>query len=598
MTMSFWWKPDNNPVSESGANSHRRDIGLELGGNDTTSIVTTGTDGRVRLYEVRYSQQQGRGQHESSDDRLIATFHGRFHRKTTGPASQRITFEINGTSTVAAHNGQVQGFDPECVLGVDAFVLTFVNREFIIYLPFFIDRRSEGDYMEIRAVAETGTVQSSTVVKRSEILKLRIRRTNREVVTTTVSPSGGGDMRYTGDVVGNLVMFHENFLLQGVTRSASAAWPAPVNPEYIVVPWSGNNRIPFQPYSDGSLKILLTNDLMDDLIPTESYLQRNVGGISSAQQAQQARTQLRTRVRNGIVSTLRDILTNAGFTSPNVWWQGDTAASALLTEFTQAFHYYSDSGRWSLSNSQNPLDTSFWNFFVTRDSSISVVGFSERKIVHHEFSPTGGNIVYLLSTVPPIGSGNKWLDAPIKIKTGYFLGGVTRGGSRSHASLDPVFNDIMDGMTDKVAICIAHEIGHSLGLMHQVMVRSNTPYRESLANGALSLMCCTIDSNSFGRNMFFSSQAKVVLNRAFGVTPQDWNATYLQNKTWGNDWATTDWATRMRTFYQQHHEDGMRQSYLSAINPNPTAPGALLPPPPYAGTGTSVQIGTYVPPSP
>lgn len=593
MTMSFWWQPNNNPVAASGANSHRRNIGLRLGG-DETSIAATGTDGRVRLYEVRYAQQQGSGQHESSDDRLLATFHGRFYRNARENASRRITFEISGTSTAGAHVGQVQGFDPECVLGVDAFVFTFVNREFIVYLPFFIDRRSEGDYMEIRAVAETGAVTSSTVVKRSEILKMRIRRTNREVITTTASPSGSGDMPYTGDVVGNLVAFHENYLLQGATRSASAAWPASVNVEYISVPWTGNNRIPFQAYTSGSLKILLTNDLMDDLIPEASYLQSNVGGISSAQQAGSVRTQLNTRVKNRIASTIRNIFTNAGFTSPNVWWQGDTAASALLTEFTGSFRYYSGSGRWSLINSRYPLDTSFWNFFVTRDTSISAVGFSETGQIHHEFSPTGGNIVYFLSTVPPIGSGNKRLDAPIRIKTEYFLNGVTGGGSRRHASLNPVFNDIMDGMADKVGICISHEIGHSLGLMHQVKVLGGTPYREIGANGALSLMCCTIDSNSFGREVVFSSQAKVLLNRAFSITPADWNATYLQNKTWGNDWATTDWATRMRTFYQQHHEDGMRQSYLSAVDPT----AVPTPPPPYAGTGTSVQRGTYVPPTP
>jgi hypothetical protein len=262
-----------------------------------------------------------------------------------------------------------------------------------------------------------------------------------------------------------------------------------------------------------------------------------------------------------------------------------------MSQFSQAFRYYSSSGRWSLINSTRPLQTSFWNFFVTRDQSISSIGEEEGRLIYSDYTPTGGNVVYRLPTPAPIGSGNKRIQQPIKIKTGYFLQGVTGQGQRRYASLSPVFNDVMNGMADKVAICIAHEISHSLGLMHEILIMSGTPYREGPANGSLSIMCCRIDANTFGRNMVFSSQAKLIWHRAFGVTSQNWNATYLQNKTWANNWSTVNWTERLRRFRRRHYETVMSPTYLSAVNP------ATMGPPPYAGTGSSVQRGTYVPPS-
>jgi len=74
MPILFWWKPNNTPVAERDS---RKDIGLELGGDETA--ISRAADGRIELVEVGGSGRDN-GEAESADPRLMAVFHGTFHR--------------------------------------------------------------------------------------------------------------------------------------------------------------------------------------------------------------------------------------------------------------------------------------------------------------------------------------------------------------------------------------------------------------------------------------------------------------------------------------------------------------------------------------
>jgi len=585
MPLRFGWRPNDSPVSSS---ANRVDIGLELYGDDArVSTATSGSAGRVKLYEVGGTGQTA-GSSESADRRLMATFHGKFHRNESAAAEARLTFEIEiGPGTVADYLGEVQGFDPECILGVDAFVFTFVNREFRVNLPFFLDSRSEGDFMEVLAVAELDGEQGPTELG-SARLNLRIRRSH-EVETTTADP-GGGSMNYTGDVIGNLILHHEQYLVQGAYHNRGSAWPAQVSAQLIANPWSGSTRIPFQAYAAASMKIVLMDDLLGDLVPSASYLQGSVQGVSDGAAAE---GQARSRIQSQISSKLTDIFTDAGLTSPNVWWQGQATsggAQAAVSAFTSAFRS-SFGGGYSLRNSAGPLVAPFWTYYVSGDSSLQSVGVAERLEYDQvtEQAQTGSR-EYLLAFTAPIGSGDKKIQAPIRVRTGYFLPRVTRAVSDEGYDVDRRFGSLaelnvaLDAMAAKVAIVIAHEIGHSLGLMHDMKIQNSGPYSESAGTPVLSMMSSGIESDAYGKDTKFSHQAKVIWHRAFGVTP-DWTNTYLQNKTWGSDWSTVDWGERKSRLYRLHQESGMTQVGLSTTDP-----------PPHTGTGGNVQRGTYVPP--
>jgi hypothetical protein len=251
MPLLFWWKPNDAPV---GANDNRIDIGLELGGDDAT---LDGQDARIELYEVAAGAGQpadSKGSAESTQPRLLATFHGKFHRDPKATEKVRLTFELNlGKETAVDPSfSEVQGFDPECIRGIDAFVFTFLNREFQVNFPFFLDTRSEGTFIELQAVATLGEAKGGNEISRSAVLNLRIRR--KHAIATTSNTT------YTGKVVGNLILHHEDYLVEAASRAASASWPQQISLVDTPIPLSGAGSIPFQAFQPGDLKIILHKD--------------------------------------------------------------------------------------------------------------------------------------------------------------------------------------------------------------------------------------------------------------------------------------------------------------------------------------------------
>ncbi len=568
MPIHFWWKPNNAPIS---ATANRIDIGLELGGDDTS--ITSPTPGRIKLVEVQGSGAQNRGSAESSQARLMATFHGLFHRNASAQESRRITFEINlGNSTAPGHQGEVQGFDPECILGVDAFVFTFLNREFRVNLPFFLDTRSEGSFMELQAIAEKDGSSGAIELSHSSVLNLRIKR-HREIETTTMI--SGSSARYTGNVIGHLIVQQEEYLLQGAFKARSAAWPASLSAQIIPVPWTGSFAIPFQHYASGNMRIILFNNIADEITPDASFFQHNISGVVQ-NQVQQLIPRTKQNICNEIKNRLNFIFTDSGFNNPHIFWDTEQGAAADLQTYNSRF---SSSG--NLRNSQHLLSVPFWTFFVVDSNSISSVGSGEGAEVSHTTSAQQtGNREYLLPYPAPIGSGNKDLRTPIFVRARYFSDHIT---NRHFSSLQQFINAV-NKIAGKLAIVIAHEIGHSLGLMHLAKV-SNPPYSESNGSPVLAIMSSSVDTSSFGADMKFTDQVKVIWNRAFGVQPS-WDTGYLRNKTWGNNWNTVDWSARRTQFFRLHDETAMGYVGLTTL---------LGHTPPYAGSGSSVQRGTYIP---
>ena len=581
MPLRFWWKPNNTPVATT---ANRVAIGLEVGGDDAT--LTAPTAGRIRLLEVGGSGSS-QGASETRTERLVAVFHGTFHRTPSAPLATRITFEINlGTGTVPANSGDVVGFDPECMLGVDALVLTFLNREFQIDFPFMVDRRSEGDFLEFQAVAEIGSGTSARELRRSAVLNLRVRR-RHEVETTTVDPAGGGNMRYTGRVIGNLILHHEDYLVQGAFKNASAAWPATVSAEFIPIrlaaPFQGtDHRLPFQPYVSGSLTIVLMNDLLEDFLPDDAFLR---GEFPRQTDLGRFRTQLEDQVKATVRRSLTGIFTNAGFSGMQALWENESAAATLISSFTGAFRRRTVGGKtWELRNSSAPLATSFWNFFVTLDDTITPVG--EGGIATTDTVSTHGSREYLLSHPLPIGSGTKKIEEPVRIRTAFFNDKITtdaNGGARHYASRT-AFDDELDVMARKMTIIVAHEVAHNLGMMHEMKILNSGPYDESAGSPVLTIMSSSTDTSTFGVDMTFSNQAKVIWQQAFGVTP-DFTDTFLRNKTWTDaEVLTLAWQDRRNRLFRLHHEIGMSRPLLV------TMPGQT---PPFVPASPAVQRGTH-----
>lgn len=78
MPIQLNWLPNANPKP-----GNRIDIGLELGGDDAT--IAGPSDGRIKLVEAAaVAGAKGAGAGEEKAERLIATFHGKFHRGGAG----------------------------------------------------------------------------------------------------------------------------------------------------------------------------------------------------------------------------------------------------------------------------------------------------------------------------------------------------------------------------------------------------------------------------------------------------------------------------------------------------------------------------------
>jgi Metallo-peptidase family M12B Reprolysin-like len=580
MPIQLLWQPNATPPVRDLV-----DLGLQIGGDDTSLSSTAATPGRVRLIEVRDTgRTAGTAEGTADPERLIATFHGSFHFDPAARRADRITFEIFvGSSTVQPHDQTVQGFDPECVFGVDALVLTFVNRQFVIFFPFHVDSRSEGGFLEIQAVAEVVTANGGTVVRelgRSMVLNLGIRRTHA-VDTTSNLPSGAA-LAYTGGLIGNIILFHEDYLLPGGVRNAAQSTPQTIVLDAARIPVPARatgGSVTFAPYVANSMNVILMIDLLDDVSPPDSFLTRSITGVTNAAPV---RTDTIARFRRIIQARLGAVLPNAGFAGAHVFWQDEAGAAALVTAFTGAFRRRR--GNWDLNNSAAPLVTSFWNFFIASGAGLSTAGEGEQIDSANTQVTIGARQVFLNNTLP-IGGGTKRLTQPMRIATGVFqdLLMVRSGLPRTYPTLQD-YNDAVDRVAGKMSVLIAHEIGHSLGLMHHCKVENGANYSESNGSPVLSTMSAGVESGGFGIGMVFSAQAKVIWAAVFGVTPT-FPDTFLQNKVWTLAQVfTMDWSTRMTNFIRGHGEGSIARPLLGVL------PGTV---PPFAVAPPGAQRGTF-----
>jgi hypothetical protein len=562
--IQFNWKPNNTPATHD-----RLDVGLELGGDDATLPAVS--DGRIKLVEVAAPASEGRGAAgpaEAAADRLIATFHGKIHRNAASSVATRLTFEIFvGPGTAQAHSQDVLGFDPECIFGVDAFVFTFVNREFVVWFPFHVDTRSEGRFLEIRAVAEVDSGGASKEIGRSMVLNLGIHRTHA-VDTTSNLPSGAA-LTYTGDLVGNIILFHEAYLLPGGVRNAAQSTPDSIvlDPAMIPVPASGT-QVAFQAYVNGSMHIVLLIDLLDDLAPPLSFFTSNITGVPNPTQAQKDTI---ARFKANLPNAIRDIFLDAGFAGADVHWSDDPAAAALVTSFTGAFIRQTMGGSlWRLRNRSTPLVTSFWNFFVGSSTVNQTAGSGETMASVPTARTVGGHNVFLTNSVP-IGGGTKSLSKPIEIVSSVFQDLLrTRSGlPRTYKSVAD-YNDAVDKVAGKLVVLIAHEVGHSLGLMHHCLVLNGSNYSEQFGSPVLSLMSSGVESGGFGIGLRFHSQAKAIWAAAFGVHPT-FSDSIFQNKTWTQaEVFTLSWTDRTNKFIRLHGEESIARPGLgTTLGTNP-----------------------------
>jgi hypothetical protein len=574
MPIQLTWQPNATPAVSSSPR-----FGLELTGEDAT--LPTVTDGRVKLLELP-DTGRNKGSAEPSSPRLIATFHGKFHSKATAPRATRITFEIfTGPGTFAPHVPEVQGFDPECIFGLDVFVLTFVNREFLIWFPFNVDSRTEGGFLEIVAVAEIGSGSTLKELGRSMVLNLPLERSH---AVDTTSIFNRRPLAYTGRLFGDLIVTHRDYIILGQAPNPHLSTPSTIVIEPAFFPVKPGGTSPaFTPYPANSMKILLLKDLLDDLVPSDSFLTSSIrGAIVPAQVRRDALKHFRDLIKQGVLN----VFTDAGFTGAQVFWQDEAAASSLVATFTGAFMFQTLGGRfWRLLNSSRPLATPFWTFFVGSSDATQTAGTGEE----YEFQGVtpitlAGKQAFLPYPVP-IGGGTKPLKEIIRIAVSTFENLLTTqsGVTRTFKSVAD-FNDAVDKVAGKMVILICHEVGHSLGLMHHCRVETPGNFDENDGSPVLSIMSAGVESGGFGVGLTFCSQVKDIWADAFHVSPT-FNDTIFQNKTWTPaEVFTVDWSTRTSRFIQKHGE-------VSIARPGLASSGT----PQFASAPPRAQRGTFIP---
>jgi hypothetical protein len=505
------------------------------------------TEGKVKLFEM--SGIGGSG----SQPRLLATFHGKFHPPDKKKKRKDITFQIFIPSNTNAgiHEGLVHGFDPECIMGVDAIVLWFVNREFVIYLPFLLDTRKQISHLQLSAEA----YNQNGKVGESSILNLPIHRIHKVETTTIIKKRGRKThKRYKGRVIGNIILHHKDFIID----------------ESLIIPISSKTPAnTFKKYKKGSLQIVLMNDFLNGLIPRDLYLQGMPHPLN--------RGQWQSKIQTQIKKSLREIFLDAGFTGMKVFMQNDTTAKQLVTNFLDA------------RRKNKPIEADFWTFYITQDDGIPAVGYSE-SLDMNAYKIKIGKRPQNSPYQKPIGSGKKVIMEPIKIKTNTLQGWLPNDSIAINDVYAGDSNKVVEVQGKRAAILIAHEIGHSIGLMHEMIIPAKmnnpkrVPYYEAGAQYLLTIMCSSMDKDKFGLDAKFSNQAKAIWKKAFKVHPKDFSETYFKNKTWSkNEVKSLDWSDRKNRFMKKHYEDGMTWVALGSA-------GRV---PPYAGSGAKAQKGTY-----
>lgn len=567
MPIRFWWRPSDSPVP---ANADLVNIGLDLGGDNAKSPVQISGSavGRIKLIEV-----SGTGDAESAE-RLLCRFHGTFLNDNSQKADSRITFKIalGNAAPSDPFTEAVAGFDPECMLGIDAFVLTFLNREFVVFLPFMVDAVSEGTFLEIVAVAEVGAIGSAHEIGRSSVLSLRVRRGKRTVNST--SNTASGPLQYSDQVIGNRIAHHESFLFRGASFIGT---PGTVFETPIPAASAG---LTFSPYVSGAMQIMFTPELATLMLPSDGFLQSTFPSQTLAT----FKPQLLQQIRAQLGTTLVSIFTDAGFVGVRAFFSDDTTGSALFAEFRRGFVPPSvGNGSWHIGDKTKPLVAPFWHFYVTGSQNLTTgVGAGESYDLVGSPTKTVAGKTFVVPISEPVGSGTKRLIETIRIDPTPFVSGVTtdKNGTRNYKTRGE-FDKALSSMAIQVGILAAHEIGHSLGLMHLFRVANGT-YSEPNGGSVLTIMSQTVEQSAFALNMMFHTQAKQMWKASFGVSPTLTDTTLL-NKTWTDAEVTTlSWLDRNNRFLKKNQVNLMRTPTLSSGSS----------PPPFAKQPPALQKGT------
>ena len=324
---------------------------------------------------------------------------------------------------------------------------------------------------------------------------------------------------------------------------------------------------------------MLTTNLLDDLTPAGDKITSRVKATLPDANATSQRG--RAKLKQKIAATVVDIFTDAGFAGVRVPWQDEAAAGTFNAAFTAAFTLRR--GVWGLSNTANPFSTSFWNFVVASDNSISSAGAAEELDFDMTTKRNVAGTQAFIGVPLPVGSGNKRVT-----EIGRLNGDLLQDNALNFSGTARSFKDeaeflaAMDRFAAHVGIIIAHEVGHALGMMHTPFVQPGN-YSEPNGSPVLSIMSEGVDSGGFGTNLKFAMQNKVMWAGAFGVTPV-FTDNGLQNKTWQpNEVKTLAWSDRKTRFMKLHGESGMRSPGFN-VGPSGVPPQAKAWPDAQKGT--------------